>query len=194
MNLRIFVNRKNSAYKDKRNQMNEHSNIVVDNLWNDKVTSSNYPTQEQFQEHLFEQYKMLVESADQISTRRNLANSLFLTLHTLILGVFGFSYEKGPILSHKWLVIFPLLAVVALCYLWWRLLKSYRQLNTAKFKVIGEFETRLPSSPYWRAEWTLLGEGKNPQLYQPLSDIESGLPWFFVALYVMGAFTIWFLM
>lgn len=170
--------------------MSSHSKIIAENLWNRAITSENYPSKEQYQQHLFEQYKLLVDSADQISARRNLANSLFLTLHTLILGVVGFAYEKGPSLSHKWLLVFPLLAVLSLCYLWWRLIKSYRQLNSAKFKVIGEFEKRLPASPYWSAEWKVLGEGQDPKLYQPLTDIESGLPWFFVTLYVIGAITI----
>ena len=173
--------------------MPKSSNAIIDGLWNEGISAENYSTKEQYQEHLFKQYKICVEAADRISTRRNLANTFFLTLHTLIISTAVFACEKGLPLANKWLIIFPLVAVLALCYLWWRLLKSYRQLNTAKYKVIGEYERRLPSSPYWSAEWKALGEGKDPKLYKPLTDVEKWIPPVFGLLYLIGAVAIIFL-
>ncbi|MBI5563812.1 MAG: hypothetical protein HY870_02880 [Chloroflexi bacterium] len=134
-----------------------------------------------------------MEMADRISTRRNLANTFFLTLHTLIISVVAFSYEKGPTITDRWLNLFPLIAVLALCYAWWRLMKSYRQLNAAKYRVVAEFERRLPSSPYWSAEWKILGEGKDPNIYKQLTDIENWIPLIFAVLYIIGAGAITFL-
>ncbi len=86
----------------------------------------------------------------------------------------------------KYFIIFPFIAVLALCYTWWRLVKSYRQLNTAKYLVIGEMEKRLPSSPYWSAEWKALGEGKAPKRYVPLSHVENWIPIIFGGVYIFG--------
>jgi len=130
--------------------------------------------------------------ADRVSQRRNLANTFFLTLHTLLIGTASFIFEKGPRTSNLWLNVFPFIALLLLCYVWWRLLRSYRQLNSAKWKVIGEFECKLPSSPYWAAEWKLLGEGRNPALYRPLTDLENWVPIIFGCLYVIGAIAVFF--
>jgi hypothetical protein len=173
--------------------MSESSGAIIEGLWNQNISAENYPTREQYQEHLFEQYKIFVEMTDRISARRNLANTFFLTLHTLLISAVGFLYEKGPKLTNKWLNIFPLVAVLALCYAWWRLLRAYRQLNTAKFKVIGEYEKRLPASPYWNAEWRVLGEGKDPKLYKQLTDIENWVPVLFACIYIVGAAVVIFL-
>ncbi|MCA9945336.1 MAG: hypothetical protein KC449_17755 [Anaerolineales bacterium] len=160
---------------------------IVDGLWNEDITVNSYGSTEQYREHVFEQYKIFVEMADRVSSRRNLANTFFLTLHTFLISAAGFLYEKGPTVNNSWLNIFPLIAVLALCYVWYRLLLSYRQLNSAKFKVIGEYEKILPSSPYWSAEWNAMGKGKNPKLYRPLTDVEQYVPMIFAVLYI-GAF------
>lgn len=41
----------------------------------------------EFEKHLFEQYKLYVEMADRISTRRMWANSFFLSVHTALIAV-----------------------------------------------------------------------------------------------------------
>jgi hypothetical protein len=52
--------------------------------------------------------------------------------------------------------------------------------------VIGALERRLPASPYWSAEWTALGQGKDPAWYWPLSHVERWIPAFFAVVYVTG--------
>lgn len=138
-----------------------------------------------FQNHVLEQYKMYVEMADRISGRRNLANVFFLTLHTTIIGAIGFVFGKIEYINALWMTTFPLLAILILCFVWWRLIKSYRQLNTAKYIVIGEFEKKLPSSPYWSAEWSVLGKGKDKKKYTPLTQIENYVPIIFGILYII---------
>lgn len=172
--------------------MSLQSEIITEGLWNPQVATESYGSNELYQTHLFEQYKLYVNSADEISARRNIANSLFVTLHTLVLGIIAFAYDKGPQLSYQWILVFPLLAIISLCFLWWRLIQSYRQLNAVKYQVIREYEMKLPTRPYWEAEWKALGEGKDSHLYLPLTNIENFLPWFFMLLYIFGAIIIWF--
>ena len=165
--------------------MSTDNNSLANRLWNNSITP-HYNSKDRYQDHILEQYKIYVEMADRIGSRRNLANTFFLTLHSLILGSIGFAYEKVPAFSSKFFLIFPLVAILALCYTWWRLVKSYRQLNTAKYLVIGEMERRLPSSPYSSAEWKALGEGKDPKLYMPLTHVENWIPIVFGSIYIVG--------
>ena len=166
------------------------SNSPAYKLWNSDVTEENYGPQ--YKEHLFEQYKLYVEMADQVSNRRNLTNTFFLTLHTLLLGAIGFSVEKGPKLVDHWLVFFPLAAVILLCISWWMIVRSYRQLNGGKYLIVGEFEKRLPASPYWSAEWKALGEGKDISKYLPITHVENWIPIIFAVLYIFMGFVIYF--
>jgi hypothetical protein len=79
-----------------------------------------------------------------------------------------------------------LIALLGQCVAWFWILRSYRQLNGAKYAVIGALEQRLPSSPYWSAEWRALGEGNNPAQYWPLSHVEQWMPFFFAVVYLTG--------
>jgi len=130
----------------------ENDNGLAERLWNKDVFDE-YDDKGKFKDHVLEQYKLCVEMADRISARRSTANTFFLTLNTLIVGALSACAEKFSQLS----VVVICIAAIVLCYVWKCLIYSYRQLNTAKYEVIGEFEKRLPSSPYWSAEWKALG-------------------------------------
>lgn len=165
-------------------------------LWNPIVNPESYSDKQLYQSHILAQYQLCIEMADRISQRRNLANTFFLTLHTLLISAVGFTLKvfepfKQELGAEKWAVAVPLAAVLALCYYWWKLVRSYRQLNTAKFKVVGEFEAKLPARPFGEAEWKMLGEGKDPKLYTPLTQVENRIPLVFALIYVTGA--AWFL-
>jgi hypothetical protein len=176
-----------SKKKKRKVFMSNMAEMISQGLWNENVDATAYARNEKYQEHVLEQYKLYVEMADRISARRNLANTFFLTLHTAIISAVGFTYEKGPALENRYFILLPLAAILALCYTWWRMVKSYRQLNTAKYQVVGEFETRLPARPYYSAEWKAIGEGKNPKLYLPLTHVENWVPIIFGLIYIVGA-------
>jgi hypothetical protein len=166
---------------------------MEDNLWNNFTSSSVYKTNSVlYQNHILEQYKIYVEMADRISARRNLSNGFFLTLNTLSLTAIGFLFEKVSIINPKWIIFFPLAGVILICIIWWWLLKSYRDLNSAKYKVIGQLEKKLPSSPYWSAEWKELGEGSDIKKYLPLTALEKIVPIVFGVVYLMiSIYIIW---
>jgi len=79
-----------------------------------------------------ELYKLAVEMADRVSARRATANAFFLTVNTALL-----AFVSSGSLNLLWLVA---LAGIALSETWAILLKSYRDLNAAKFSVITEME------------------------------------------------------
>ncbi len=76
------------------------------------------------------------------------------------------------------------LASCLLCYLWYRIIRSYRDLNSAKFKVIHAIEEYLPLRPY-DAEWESVERGKNPKLYLPFTHVEGIVPWLFMGFYAI---------
>jgi len=120
--------------------------------------------------------------ADRISTRRQSANSFFLSINKALVALVGYvqlGQKTGQSTDFYWVVS---LAGMALCYTWYRLIKSYKDLNSGKFKVIHEIERRLPISPY-DAEWEALGRGKDAKLYLPFTKVEMAVPWIFFSLH-----------
>lgn len=127
-------------------------------------------------------YKTYLEMADRISARREKTNSYFLTINTALVGVVTYlslSDSACPIfISH-----FPIaIAGITLSYLWYRIIRSYRDLNSAKFKIIHMIEQKLPLAPY-DAEWEAVGRGKDKKLYLPFTHVEIFVPWIFVLLH-----------
>lgn len=138
---------------------------------------------DKFQEHSLAQYLKYIEMADKISERRILTNSFFITVNTGLisaLGIFKIFDKTTPIP----IIVFVGIATSLLCIYWAKLIKSYSNLNTAKFDVIHEFEKYLPMRPY-DCEWDRVGRGSNKKLYHPFSHIERKIPYIFLLLYVL---------
>lgn len=131
------------------------------------------------------QYELYVEMADRASARRTSANTFFLTLNSAIFTLIGVFWDNRPEAS-EWALAFPTVVLVAQCMTWYWTLRSYRQLSAAKYAVIGKMEERLPAAPYSNAEWRAVGMGTDPELYWPLTHVESVIPLLFAAAYVGG--------
>jgi hypothetical protein len=97
-------------------------------LWEtDRVASSELPV-------VLEQYKLYVEMADRVASRRSLANTFFLTLNTLVFTGIGVLWQDPPQAS-AWLGLFPLVVLVLQCAVWFWTIRSYRQLSAAKWPL-----------------------------------------------------------
>lgn len=150
------------------------TNSIRDNL----IVNSEVDYGDDYKVHCLEIYKVYVEKADAISSRRQSANSFFLAVNTAVLGVIGYvaRYDVGTRLVFG-------IAAVLICVFWYRLIRSYKQMNSGKFKVIHEIEKELPLSPY-DAEWEALGKGKDSKLYKPFTNTEMVVPWIFLICHV----------
>jgi hypothetical protein len=85
---------------------------------------------------VLDQYKLAVEMADRVSGRRGAANGFYLTAASALLATSeGLSLAVAAI------------AGMALSLAWWAQLTSYRNLNAAKWKVIGNLEKELSAQP-----------------------------------------------
>ena len=134
--------------------------------------------------HILEQYKLYVGMADRISQRRQMAHAFFIAVNTVLVALLGLaSPDKLELPESLW---FPAVSIAGavLSFTWYRLIRSYRDLNNGKFKVILQIERQLPIKPY-EAEWDILGQGQDPALYRPFTKIETLVPWVFVLLYAM---------
>lgn len=127
-------------------------------------------------EQYLELYKLAVEMADRVSARRTTANTFFLTINTALLAF----VSTGPV-TFLWLVA---LVGIALSLTWWILLKSYRDLNEAKFGVITRMESNLEARVFGD-EWRKLKEDRPKGLrgrYAEFSIVERIVPLIFAGL------------
>lgn len=131
---------------------------------------------------LWGQYKLYVEMMDKVSKRRHHANSFFLTVNTALIAVLtGFvSLTQQPLTQLGWILAAAITGVV-FCLTWRRLIESYRQLNTGKFKIVHLLEKRLPANLF-DAEWEALNHGDGT-VYRPFNRMERWVPAAFAAVY-----------
>ena len=135
----------------------------------------------EYYKFLIDQYKLYVEMADRISARRMIANTFFLGINTAVISAMSIIYKEGFPAPKLWMLI-PFITLINFCYVWWRIVKSYKQLNSGKYSIIGQIEESLPLMPY-KVEWAILGKGKDGKLYQSITHIEYWVPIFFGFLY-----------
>jgi hypothetical protein len=146
--------------------------------------SKNNTYGDKYIEHLLEQYKIYINAAEKISDRRQKTNEFFLGLNTALVTLLGFLITKSGNAELPYILGLASIAGAVMCYLWYRILRSYKGLNSGKFKVIHAIEARLPLALY-DTEWEVLGRGKNKEKYWPFSHIELIVPQVFIGIYLL---------
>ncbi|MFE3760824.1 hypothetical protein ACFXPI_03545 [Streptomyces sp. NPDC059104] len=135
---------------------------------------------------ILELYKLAVEMADRVSARRGTANAFFLSVQTAFVGLVSFGFPKLAE-SPWWAAVAVALAGITLSATWWLQLRSYRDLNTAKFKGINKIEELLPVKIF-ADEWEALG--RDPivgwrKRYAELGTSERVVPLIFVSAHLL---------
>lgn len=133
-------------------------------------------------DYFLEQYKTYLGMLDKISDRRQLANQFFLALNTALLGFLGYIQAQQG--RSPMLFIVASLTGICLSYFWHTLIKSYRDLNAVKFKIILAIEQRLPIALF-DTEWEIIEKGEGRASYLPLTYIEIRIPWVFAIFYLV---------
>jgi hypothetical protein len=160
---------------------------LADALWNEAVGPSDYgESNDRYRQAVLDQYKLCVEMADRVSARRNLTNTFFLSLNSAVVAVVAAVSARTLAITSVLLLSAGLVILIAQCVAWFVIVRSYRQLNAAKYAVIGAFEKRLPAFAYSRAEWGALGEGRDWRKYLPLTHVEQWVPVIFAVAYTVG--------
>ncbi len=158
--------------------MDKKADVIGDTLF----ISASEKYGEKYIEHLLDQYRLYVNAAEKISDRRQKTNEFFLGLNTALIGLLTFKLTNSGTEDTGMILLIASVAGAVICYLWYRIVVSYKGLNSAKYKVIHKIEERLPLALY-DTEWEVLGRGKDKKKYWPFSHIEQFVPWIFIALY-----------
>ena len=140
---------------------------------------------ESFKAHLLEQYKVYVQSAENVSARRIASSNYMLTINAALVALYGLqsaSFGQG-----YWTLLIPIVGIPA-CWLWYSIIKSHADLNRIKFNLIHELEQHLPAALY-EHEWGLAEEGRG-KAYRAVTTIERWIPILFGALHVVLAIMI----
>ena len=130
---------------------------------------------------LFEEYKLYVQTAENNSNRRQTANNFFLSFNSIL--IFGISYMVSRAQEPLLIILLSFVGIIA-SLLWITTIKSYKQLNTGKFKIIHNLEKHLPYAVF-KKEWDYLENGQNKSKYIKLTVVEKGVPYAFMVLYVI---------
>lgn len=134
-------------------------------------------------DELLKIYLLHVELADRVSQRREGANRLYVTLLAAMAAFLGALFRYGIDDAAVEIVMGAASLVgVLLAASWYVVIRSYRQLNSGKFKALHELEEKL-AYPFFKREWELLEEGKNMSRYWRLTVVETALPGIFVGLF-----------
>lgn len=130
-------------------------------------------------EILFEQYKLYVEMSNEISKRRHQTNSFYISLSSAIIALFSLITVKIGTNSSEFIFVLPIFGLIT-CFIWFTHLKSYKKLNSAKFKIINKIEEELPCQGF-SDEWEILSKDS----YKRLTDIERYVPIIMGVLYFL---------
>ena len=120
-----------------------------------------------FKADLLEQYKLYVQSAENVSARRVASSRYLLTLNVALVALYGL--QSANFGQTYWTLLVPVLGI-PVSLLWHQIIKSHRDLNAVKFEIIHELEWHLPAALF-HYEWQIAGEGKGKS-YNPVTHIE----------------------
>ena len=142
---------------------------------------------EKYLDHRLEQYKLYVEMADRVSQRREQANRFYVSVVAAIVALLVV-LARFDLDEKIWPTVFLISGIfgAALSIIWHVNIRSYRQLNGAKFAVINEMEEQLPVAGY-SDEWELLRPKQGPAKYFQLTRIEQFVPMVFMLLFAVLA-------
>ncbi len=104
-------------------------------------------------------------------------------MNSAIVTVAAVFWEHRPAVDSPWILLLPLAAALALCFSWYVVIRSHRQLNSAKWTLVGQFEDHLPLR-LWSTEWRMLGAGDDQRKYLKLTVAEQFVPGVFAGVYI----------
>lgn len=139
-----------------------------------------------YKTHLLEQYKLCIEMADKNSARRSVSNNFFLSLNSILIALIGVisQISSNDSTIFIWWISLVSVAGLLFCILWSSNIRCYRELSTAKFKVITKIEKKLPIAAF-ENEWDCLNPKDGNSKYPQLTKVEIWIPRIFAGLYVI---------
>lgn len=141
---------------------------------------------------LMEQYKLFVQTSEDLVKRKQTVNSFYITLNSIILSAIITVLCATNDLPMLWgnvnfsflLTLFTGLIGVVVCFSWISLLNSYADLNASKMDIIQCVEERMALNLY-STEWTILSSRLENRKYKSFSKKEKFVAYLFGVLYIL---------
>lgn len=127
--------------------------------------------EEKNQEMLLAQWQTCVEMANAVSERRDTMNNLFVSLNLAVFAAISFLWTGETVVL--------CIAGCSSCAVWLLFIRYFRQLNSAKYEIIGKIEEQLPVKAF-SDEWAIL---HNKKRYFEGTQLDKILPWVFLIIY-----------
>ena len=138
-----------------------------------------------FKSDLLEQYKLYVQSAENVSARRVATSRYLLTINAALAALYGVQFES---FGQSYLTLPVPVIGITVSVLWYLIIKSHADMNRIKFDVIHQIEKQLPAAIY-KYEWHLAEEGQG-KTYRAVTTIERWIPVLFIILHLALAIAV----
>lgn len=180
-------------------RLDEHyQNDLLRSLFNNDVPVLILNKKER--EMLFEQYKIMVKSSNDLSNRRHSSNKLYIAMNGAIFSAAALisrhvktliEIEDGILM----IFIFLSIAGISVNSVWSKQVVSYRQLSSGKFKIINMMEKYLKAAIF-TTEWKALANGEDEKIYAAFTKNEERIPknlkrLYFVCIIFVFMFLLW---
>lgn len=141
---------------------------------------------------IMEQYKMFVQTSEDLVSRKQAVNTFYVTLNSILLGgiVSVFCALPDFLTGHSYLIylltVFLSAIGVTVCLSWITLLYSYSDLNSSKMAIISCIEEHL-ALKLFDTEWAILTRTIGNKKYKSFTVKEVAIAWIFFTLYIILA-------
>lgn len=137
------------------------------------------------QEALLEQYKLFLQTSEDLVNRRQNVNSFYISLSSALVAIMGVLFAINFGQKTKLIIGFAFgLIGIILSVSWSKTLSCYGNLNSSKMKIISSIEKQLPLSLF-DAEWAALSDKLNKKKYVSFTESEKAIPRIFVIVYLI---------
>lgn len=141
---------------------------------------------------LMEQYKIFVQSSEDLVKRKQSVNSFYVTLNSVLLGaivsilcaVNDLPVLFGVVKVSFLISVFAAVIGFVICFSWLSLLNSYADLNSSKMKIITGIERDLAVNLY-ETEWEVMTQKVGKRKYRSFSKKEKTVAVLFGVLYAL---------
>jgi hypothetical protein len=135
-------------------------------------------------QELLEIYKLHAELADSVSKQRGTANRFYMLVLSGLAVLFSAFLQRKNGVPLGWLMVGFGLFGMLLAGAWYIVIRSFRQLNSGKFKALHELEEKL-AYPFFKREWDFLAEGRARKTYWRLTIVETFVPSIFFICFIV---------
>lgn len=128
---------------------------------------------------LIEQYKVMLSTSESLIERRQKLTTTYLTIFSVLLPVISTMLSFSYFYLYLGAALISIICII-LCFSWRSTIISYGKSNRAKFAILEEIESKLPTKMF-SSEWLALQ--KITTKYKSFTNRETIIPILFVVVY-----------